>query len=75
MVAIRYARRHEGACVSKKPRQLPRLMRATSALGIGINLAIFAVLAMALNSNYLVSNLVATFAPFTASLRGSGSWA
>ena len=48
---------------------------AVCALGIGINLAIFAVLTMALNINYLVSNLIAILAAFTANLRGSVSWA
>jgi len=61
----------------KKGGPRSRLVRyhAVCALGIGINLAIFAVLHMALNVNYLVSNLIAILAAFTANLRGSVSWA
>jgi len=54
-----------------------RLVRyhAVCAVGIGINLALFAVLHMVLNVNYLVSNLIAILVAFTANLRGSVSWA
>lgn len=61
----------------KKGKSRDRLVRyhAVCGIGIGINLALFAILHMALDINYLVSNLIAILAAFTANLRGSVSWA